>query len=1010
MTELDGLFIGFSSGKENQKTLVILDHLSKVQNLVELTHPWNDYPWDIIPRYTPIRITDVISDNQQAISIISLTKESLLFIDRDVLINARSIQSAADCPRKVHVQTAEGESKQNEPAIRGTIIHECWSRGITSSQNCADQVDDVINHFELDLQLLGANKEELTSEILPVLEELDKVDLSDFSDFKMETTLLAPEAGTRGRIDGWSQEAILELKTGKKPNLGPWPGDQVQAAAYLLGIQGTARETKSAYVIYTGKKGEPAILEVPYNTILKKKTVHGRNWAYIVRYLGYIPPPLPVGSRTCQYCFDKNGCMFLCAALNQFRECSTCYQNRLCGKGALPDEAVNYYVKFADLIRLERIESQRQLARLWRDSPEKREKAGWAIRDLVVEKIITENGKVDYHFLCYNESELKTGDFIILSSWGEPDKNHACTGRILKVTKHKIIVETGSYIDGPYQIDRYSVEITFNRMNRSLFQTLITGPTRQKDLLIFDHQPRFSTENFALHVHDLDEMQTVAVERALQGEDLLLIQGPAGTGKTYTISRIIYELAKRGKRVLVLAYTNTAVDNILNYVVRMKKKYADTPDFIRIGVSEVVSDNLHEFLISNAVGKESANLLQTTPVIAATVTSFSKAIFDSFMFDVAILDEASQMTEPSALVAFLHSKKVILVGDDKQLPPIVQSEEAKEQLSISLFERLAEKARKNQPNGKELIILDFQYRMNDKLLGFSNSQFYNNIVQSANEQIANQTLADIQSYSIKSSEKRLNEIADPLNPLIYLETNGIFNSRKRLNEREKDVIIDLVKLFHDGGIELEDIGIIAPYRGQVSLIRKGLSELYDEEKLDIDTVDRFQGQDREIVIFSLTGNPGTSYSLLSDARRVNVALTRAKKKLIVIGGNISRYSEELITSLIRHISENGKYIRVDQEEESQEENLQNVIQGILMEGKTVIKIDEHRTYAKDPKETISIVENEKEGKFNCILCLKKIEKDKAKCPSCKNNFHLEHLKEVKKCPICHTRIKILNQN
>jgi len=1010
MVELDGLFIGYSSGKENQKTLVILDHLTKVQNLVELTHPWNDYPWNIIPRYTPIRITGCEMDNQQAISIISLTKESLLIIDRDVLINARSIQSAADCPRKVHVQTAEGEGKQSEAAIRGTIIHECWSRGITSSQNCTDQVDSVMNHFELDLQLLGANKEELTLEIIPVLEELDNLDLSNFSDFKMETTLLAPEAGTRGKIDGWTSEAILELKTGKKPNLGPWPGDQIQATAYLLGIQGTAREAKSAYVIYTGKQGTPAILEVPFSSELKRKTIHGRNWAYIVRYLGYIPPPLPIGSRTCQYCFDKNGCMFLCAALNQFRECSTCYHKRLCGKGALPDEAVEYYNKFSNLIRMETIEAQRQLARLWRDPPEKREKAGWAIRDLVVEKIITENGKVEYHFLCFNESELKSGDFIILSSWGEPDNNHASTGRILEVTKHKIIVETGSYIDGPYQIDRYSVEITFNRMNRSLFQTLITGPTRQKDLLIFDHQPRFTSNDFSHHVHDLDEMQTLALERALQAEDLLLIQGPAGTGKTYTISRIIYELVKRGKRVLVLAYTNTAVDNILNYIVRMKEKYANVPDFIRLGVAEVVSDKLHDYLISNASSKESVNLLQTTPIIAATVTTFSKAIFDSFMFDVAILDEASQMTEPSALVAFLHSKKVILVGDDKQLPPIVQSEDAKEQLSISLFERLAEKARSYQPIGKELIILDFQYRMNDKLLGFSNGQFYDNVVQSANEQIANQSLEDIQSYSIKSSEETLVEIADPLNPLLYLETNGIFNSRKRLNEKEKDVIIELVKLFHDGGIKLQDIGIIAPYRGQVSLIRKGLSEIYDKEILDIDTVDRFQGQDREIVIFSLTGNPGTSYSLLSDSRRVNVALTRAKKKLIVIGGNASRYSEILITSLIKYISENGKYIKLDQEERNQEDNLQTLIQEIVKEGKTVVKIDEHRIYAKNPKETISIVENMNEDKIYCTLCLKRIEKEKARCPSCNNNFHLDHLKDISKCPICHTRIKIIEPN
>jgi uncharacterized paraquat-inducible protein A len=87
-----------------------------------------------------------------------------------------------------------------------------------------------------------------------------------------------------------------------------------------------------------------------------------------------------------------------------------------------------------------------------------------------------------------------------------------------------------------------------------------------------------------------------------------------------------------------------------------------------------------------------------------------------------------------------------------------------------------------------------------------------------------------------------------------------------------------------------------------------------------------------------------------------------------------------------------------------------VIQAILKDGKTVIKIDEHRIYAEDPKETISIVEREKEEEIYCILCLKKIEKEKAICPACKNNFHLEHLKDVKKCPICHTRIKIFEPN
>lgn len=295
--------------------------------------------------------------------------------------------------------------------------------------------------------------------------------------------------------------------------------------------------------------------------------------------------------------------------------------------------------------------------------------------------------------------------------------------------------------------------------------------------------------------------------------------------------------------------------------------------------------------IEEEISKE---IIKKSSVVFSTNSSSYSEVLKDFNFDVVVVDEGAQSTIPSVLIPLSKGKKFVIAGDHKQLPPTILSEKAKE-LSISLFEKLIKK----YPNKSEL--LKIQYRMNEKLMEFPNREFYDGNLLSG---IGNITLKDL-GFEGKS------EITLSENVLVFIDTsnrNDRFEKQKKdsnsyYNRLEAEIVRKVVEEFFEVGLRKELIGIISPYDDQVDLIKT-----FDLE-VDVKTIDGFQGREKEVIIISFVrSNIKKELGFLKDLRRLNVSLTRSKRKLICIGDSKTLENHETYNRFIKHVREKGKFI------------------------------------------------------------------------------------------------------
>lgn len=381
--------------------------------------------------------------------------------------------------------------------------------------------------------------------------------------------------------------------------------------------------------------------------------------------------------------------------------------------------------------------------------------------------------------------------------------------------------------------------------------------------------------------HRLNESQNKAIERAITSSYFHLIQGPPGTGKTETIAHIAKILLEEGKNVFVTAPTHTAINNCLNAISNQIK---DKSKVVKIGEKYQAAEILTNEYITRKTRlplesyRYNDDLSKEGIVIGGTPYCFcypaSKRL-NHWEFDVALIDEAAQMSIPLAVSVMSKTDKFIFVGDHKQLDPIIPSGTGSLMFSESIFSRLV----KLFPNDKTL--LNISYRLNEKLIRIPNALFYNNeLFSDSSLSISNQNIRS-ENYS-----EALNH-EDP--KILYLHNE--FDSQGR-SPYEANIVAQLVKDLVSNGIALKNIGILTPYRAQVREIKKALNNVIggidtgDTEDLFIDTVDRMQGQERDYILYSMSN----SHPLESKRRldffyspnRLNVAITRAIKKCIVI--------------------------------------------------------------------------------------------------------------------------------
>lgn len=433
----------------------------------------------------------------------------------------------------------------------------------------------------------------------------------------------------------------------------------------------------------------------------------------------------------------------------------------------------------------------------------------------------------------------------------------------------------------------------------------------------------------------LNATQERAVNEVLWAKDVAIVHGPPGTGKTTTLVEAIYETLRRESQVMVCAQSNMAVDWISERlmdrgvdVLRVgnptrvndkmlsqtyERRYEDHPDYpqlwsLRKTIRDMRSNGRKteayhqkmDRLKNRAMELELRihnDLFAQARVISCTLAGSASRVLEGMKFATLFIDEAAQALEAACWIAIRKASRVIFAGDHQQLPPTVKSIEAlKGGLGKTLMERIVEN------NPQVVTLLKVQYRMNDEIMRFSSNWFYNGQVESA-------------------PDVKYRGILDYDNAIMWIDTSE-FDGREefvgesygRINRSEAQLTLNTLEDFfekvgkHRVIEERIDVGIISPYRAQVQYLRRLIkqSDYFKPLRslISVNTVDGFQGQERDIILISLVrDNDDGQIGFLRDLRRMNVAITRARMKLIILGNVDTMTRHPFYKKLYEYINE-----------------------------------------------------------------------------------------------------------
>ncbi|KAK9825119.1 hypothetical protein WJX74_010900 [Apatococcus lobatus] len=512
-------------------------------------------------------------------------------------------------------------------------------------------------------------------------------------------------------------------------------------------------------------------------------------------------------------------------------------------------------------------------------------------------------------------------------------------------------------LDQPLRLEKLANEETYKRLKdtllgigRSLAQA---GPgSGLVDVAFQRRPPRFQQNPPAWQPLNtgLDESQVRAVGRALAAQDVALIHGPPGTGKTTAVVEVILQEVARGNKVLASAASNMAVDNLVERlskadprlsVVRLGHPARLLPQVLensleahvyRSDNSALARDCRKEIKDANSrllklgrkdyqerrairtelkgLAKEERQrqeravkeVLGKAAVVCSTLAGIGVRMLHGATFDVAVIDEAAQALEAAAWSALLRAPKAVLAGDHLQLPPTVLSKEAESKgMGRTLFERL------HGLYGDDVSqMLTVQYRMHKDIMSWASAALYHNLL-TAHSSVAHHTLSDLPGVQVGEQKE------EGLGPLLLLDTAGCDmdeqaedGSGSKYNDRETEVTWAHAHTLLEAGLKPQDIGIITPYNAQVARLR-GLrpSQL---AALEVSTVDGFQGREKEAVVISMVrSNHGGEVGFLADKRRMNVAVTRARRHCAIICSSETVNHDDFLAGLVAHFEAHGAY-------------------------------------------------------------------------------------------------------
>jgi superfamily I DNA and/or RNA helicase len=558
--------------------------------------------------------------------------------------------------------------------------------------------------------------------------------------------------------------------------------------------------------------------------------------------------------------------------------------------------------------------------------------------------------------------QFSSGKNVSLFS-NKQDEVLEITGTIKSVSKNslKLIIHSDELpdwcYDGKLGINIQFDDNSYNEMQLALDVVINANNNRISELreMIEGTLPiSFQKTNNDIIIPQLNLSQNKAVRHVLSVNDIGVIHGPPGTGKTTSLVQAIRLTLQTENQILVCAPTNSAVDLITEKLIELGI------DVLRMGHPARISDELQKSSIDGKIssspyykdiknlrrnaeeyfrmagkykrvfGKEDAQqrtafyteakncikearlledfivdeLFKTTQVICCTpVTSTHRGLAKK-RFDTLFFDEASQALEPMVWIPLLKCKRLILCGDHFQLPPVVKSIEAKKGgLDQTLLDRCIK--------FKDAVsLLTRQYRMNTAIMGFSNNFFYNNELI-ADESVSAQVLLNDENSMLSRSIEFIDTAGCNFDEIQNPETLSYFNPK------EGDILFKHLQqlLIEYGQQELLppiSIGIISPYKEQREWLKDNIGEVeFDKTKLEslsVKTIDGFQGEERDVIYISLVrSNEKQEIGFLNDLRRMNVAITRAKKKLVVIGDSSTIGASKFYNSFLEYCEKHGAY-------------------------------------------------------------------------------------------------------
>ncbi|XP_033220291.1 DNA replication ATP-dependent helicase/nuclease DNA2 [Belonocnema kinseyi] len=840
--------------------------------------------------------------------------------DRPYLTTGLLVHNILQKTLELKIETLAEIQKIYEEIIESfesiSLMHQCGM----SIQDCRTHVEPYIPQIYNFIQTYMKGKNQSTSKNFEGQIETIR---------DIEENIWLPKLGLKGKIDVSVEVKIhsrrkimpLELKTGKS-SFSPEHKGQVILYTMMMSLIG--QQVDSGLLLYLKENvmkeiknshHEQRDLLMLRNTLsyylAKKSNVNVDNFEDFKELMLDLPEPIN-HRNACSSCPVNNLCCMYLSHDENFRQKDSSHPLKVLSEkilSRLKPEHINYVMRWVKLLQIEEdSNSANSMKDMWTLEPRQREKKGSCICNLKLVSFEEQEGQYSHTFKkneedrlgAFSISEINVGDYIVINT---NERINISTGYVADIKDDSISVLLDrnlikNYKDQVFHVDKY-FSSSISNYNRAAVSGLLGEDevcSRLRSIVIekkpatFEPRLHKSISSISAPIlKRLNSQQQRAIFKILTSREYALLKGMPGTGKTRTIVALVELLVKLGKSVLVTANTHSAVDNIL--IGLMERNI----DFLRLGSQAKIHPSLvsysEDVVTSQCKTPESLQEVYAgKKVVGVTCLGAYHQLFQSRKFDMCLVDESTQVQQCAVLKPLYNATKFLLVGDPEQLPPIARSEKARKLgFNESLFSRL--------DSENNTIVLSAQYRMNREIMNLANKVTYNDQLEAGSEEIANallplkniELLESFDWWLRASLSLKLEESVILLNTSIPTSLNLDSESVKKgskinTSRLEAGIVQRLVNTLLKIGLDKEDIGVIAPFRAQVSLLGNSLPQ-----DVEVNTVDQYQGREKNIIVYSCTesspqGSTNTrAFHILDDHKRLTVAMTRAKHKLVIIG-------------------------------------------------------------------------------------------------------------------------------